>query len=78
MKPLLRRTPPLEDELLSSYLWRLSQLNRYATPQWLWQLCKQPRVLHSGANRRELLWSLSTLTGQSVNRTVRPHPARAS
>ena len=50
LKPniLLRRPRPYEDEDLAGYILRLSQVNRYSSPQWIYNLAEIPQYAANG------------------------------
>ena len=64
---LLWRTEPLEDELLSSYLWRLGQLNFFEPPDLIWTLVGVRRPSSNLLAQPEVFRALSRLTGQGVD-----------
>ncbi|HEY9769455.1 MAG TPA: TniQ family protein [Coleofasciculaceae cyanobacterium] len=45
---LLRRPKPYEDEDLAGYILRLSQVNRYSSPQWIYNLASIPQYAANG------------------------------
>ena len=45
---LLRRPRPYEDEDLAGYILRLSQVNRYSSPQWIYNLAEIPQYAANG------------------------------
>ena len=45
---LLRRPRPYEDEDLAGYILRLSQVNRYSSPQWIYNLASIPQYAANG------------------------------
>ena len=45
---LLRRPRPYADEDLAGYILRLSQINRYSSPQWIYNLAEIPQYAANG------------------------------
>ena len=45
---LLRRPRPYQDEDLAGYILRLSQVNRYSSPQWIYNLAEIPQYAANG------------------------------
>ncbi|MGK7898620.1 MAG: hypothetical protein AB4372_34650, partial [Xenococcus sp. (in: cyanobacteria)] len=45
---LLRRPRPYIDEDLAGYILRLSQINRYSSPQWIYNLAEIPQYAANG------------------------------